>query len=598
MLKSFRERTKAILWIVVLAFVISIFAFWGMDLRTPELGRAEGDAVGSVNGKNISYQTYQNAMNQLWTQMKEQRGETYEPSDIERSVLADQAWEVAVQSRLMAEEIRKLDIGVSDDELVSFLRRNPHPQLLAMFTGEDGRFDYQAYLRALADPEVDWTELERWGRAVIPEVKFQAYLLSQVYIPESDVLDRFKRQTATMRAQYVEIVFPPPDPSIEIPDAELRGLYERRKDEFKESATRRIRVIEIEKRPSAADERDAAERLAEIRADIAAGDIDFAAAAAESSDDAETAAKGGDLGFFKEGEKDPEFDRVVFSLRPGETSEPFRTARGWHIAKLEERRTSQGALEARARHILIEVEPGADTIDSLSTVIRQLTEEIREDGFEKAAAARKLETRDVGPFPQGLFVADLGFVPRIVSFAFNYRTGDASYPIETASSVHFVKVIEEIPERTKPFEEVRNRLLDESRTARAEAEARARADAARSEMIVLGFEAGALARGLAVQTTPPFKESDQIPGVGANTAFAAACRLLAVGAVSPPIKGFGRYHIIKLLERSEHDVAAYAHARAELLEEMRNEISSRYMANWYQGIRDKAKIEDLRERRL
>jgi peptidyl-prolyl cis-trans isomerase D len=598
MLKSFRERTKAILWIVVLAFVISIFALWGMDLRTPERSRGESDVVGSVDGEDISYQTYQNALNQLWTQMKEERGEEYEPSEIERNMLADQAWELAVQGRLMSEEIRKLDITVSDEELVAFLRKNPHPQLVKTFSDEEGQFDYQSYLRALADPEVDWTELERWGRAVIPEVKFQTYLLSQAHVPESDVLDRFKERTTTMRAQYVEIPVPAADPSAEVPEPELRALYEEKKEGFKEPAMRRIRVIEIEKKASPADDEDAAARLADIRAEIAGGSIDFATAAEENSDDGATASKGGDLGFIKQGSMDPEFDRVAFSLRPGEISEPFKSARGWHIVKLEERRTAQGAAEARVRHVLVEVEPGADTIDSLSTFIRRVTETIRDDGFEQAASKLSLPVREIEPFAQGMFVKDIGFVPRIVSFAFGNKAGSTSFPIETASTVYFVKVVEEIPERTRPFEDVRERLLADARLARADAAAKARADAARKDMIANGFEAGARAHGLDIQTTPQFKRMDQIPGVGGNTAFSTACWLLPLGAVSPPVKGQGRYHIIKLVERSELDVAAYGQARAGLVDEMRNEIASRFMANWYQGIRDKAKIEDLREKRL
>jgi parvulin-like peptidyl-prolyl isomerase len=47
---------------------------------------------------------------------------------------------------------------------------------------------------------------------------------------------------------------------------------------------------------------------------------------------------GGDLGFFARGEMVPEFERVVFSLRPGEISGAFRSPFGFHIAKLTERR--------------------------------------------------------------------------------------------------------------------------------------------------------------------------------------------------------------------------------------------------------------------
>jgi parvulin-like peptidyl-prolyl isomerase len=68
--------------------------------------------------------------------------------------------------------------------------------------------------------------------------------------------------------------------------------------------------------------------------------------------------------------------------------------------------------------------------------------------------------------------------------------------------------------------------------------------------------------------------------------------------VSPPIKGTNRYYIIAVVERIEPDMAKYVEARKTLVEEMRNESAQRFMANWYQGIRDKAKIVDLREKPL
>jgi hypothetical protein len=170
MLRNLRERTKTILWIVVLAFVLSIFAVWGMDLRGPQQRKFDFSVVGTVDKEAISQQAYNDMLNQLYAQVKMQKGERYVPSDMERGLLADQAWELAVQGRIMQREIERLGITVSDAELVSFLRQNPHPSLQNVFKTQDGQFDYQAYLRALSDPDVDWTELERWGRAVIPEL--------------------------------------------------------------------------------------------------------------------------------------------------------------------------------------------------------------------------------------------------------------------------------------------------------------------------------------------------------------------------------------------------------------------------------------------
>jgi hypothetical protein len=45
-------------------------------------------------------------------------------------------------------------------------------------------------------------------------------------------------------------------------------------------------------------------------------------------------------------------------------------------------------------------------------------------------------------------------------------------------------------------------------------------------------------------------------------------------------------------------MAKYVEARQGIVSDMRNEVANRFMANWYQGVRDNAKVEDLRERPL
>lgn len=600
MLRNLRERTKTILWIVVLAFVLSIFAVWGMDLRGPQQRKFDFSVVGTVDKEAISQQAYNDMLNQLYAQVKMQKGERYVPSDMERGLLADQAWELAVQGRIMQREIERLGITVSDAELVSFLRQNPHPSLQNVFKTQDGQFDYQAYLRALSDPDVDWTELERWGRAVIPELKLQTYLVAQIHVPENEVLDRYQRQNVTMRAQYVQIPVAsegaaPYEPS----DAELRALYERKKDDFKAPAMRRVRVMEIEKKPTAADEEDIRARAADLREDIAGGTLDFAEAAKEYSDDNATADAGGDLGFFKKGDRDPAFDAAAFALKTGQIGEPVRTPLGYHIIKVTERKTEKGTESVRASHILMKVEPGTDTIDSLQTVLREISEEIHDKGLEKTAADRGLKTFDSEPFAEGMFIKDIGFAPRISSFAFNYDEGTVSYGIEGETVIRFVKVIEEIPEQVRPFEQVAAQLAEEIRANRASDAAVAAAESLRREVLAGGsFEAVARAKGFTVKETPSFKAGDPIPEIGANTAFHTACTFLAVNAVSPPIKGQGRCYVIKLIERAEPDMAKYAELRPTLVNEMRNEIANRFMASWYQDVRESAKVEDLREKPL
>jgi peptidylprolyl isomerase/peptidyl-prolyl cis-trans isomerase C len=69
------------------------------------------------------------------------------------------------------------------------------------------------------------------------------------------------------------------------------------------------------------------------------GGEDFAAVAADMSDDPITKAKGGDFEWRGRAEMGEEYARVAFTLKDGEVSAPIKTAVGWHIIKVEDRRT-------------------------------------------------------------------------------------------------------------------------------------------------------------------------------------------------------------------------------------------------------------------
>jgi len=88
-----------------------------------------------------------------------------------------------------------------------------------------------------------------------------------------------------------------------------------------------------------ASEADVRERLARLRARIAAGE-DFAELARVHSEDG-TAAKGGDLGWISPGETVPEFERVLNGLADGALSQPVQTPFGWHVVQVLERRTEE-----------------------------------------------------------------------------------------------------------------------------------------------------------------------------------------------------------------------------------------------------------------
>ncbi|WP_414472987.1 peptidylprolyl isomerase [Microvirga sp. M2] len=69
------------------------------------------------------------------------------------------------------------------------------------------------------------------------------------------------------------------------------------------------------------------------------GGEDFAKVAGEVSKDPGSKTDGGDLGFFTKDRMVEPFAEAAFKLEPGQISEPVKSQFGWHVIKVEEKRT-------------------------------------------------------------------------------------------------------------------------------------------------------------------------------------------------------------------------------------------------------------------
>jgi peptidyl-prolyl cis-trans isomerase C len=89
----------------------------------------------------------------------------------------------------------------------------------------------------------------------------------------------------------------------------------------------------------------------DVIADLKKGG-DFAEIAKTKSMDPSGKQNGGDLGFFSREEMVPEFSEAAFKLKDGETTaDPVKTQFGWHVIRVEARRTGSPAIEEMREQI-------------------------------------------------------------------------------------------------------------------------------------------------------------------------------------------------------------------------------------------------------
>lgn len=94
------------------------------------------------------------------------------------------------------------------------------------------------------------------------------------------------------------------------------------------------------------DDAEARRQLSVLRERIVNGQ-DFGELARVHSDDSGSASKGGELGWIDPGNTIPVFERMMDSLDPGATSEPFKSQYGWHVVQVLERRERDGTETSR-----------------------------------------------------------------------------------------------------------------------------------------------------------------------------------------------------------------------------------------------------------
>jgi len=127
--------------------------------------------------------------------------------------------------------------------------------------------------------------------------------------------------------------------AVEVNDAEAKAFYDENKEDFNKPEQVKASHILIKVAPTATpEEKTAAKAKIDGLLKQVKGGGDFAALAKENSDDPGSKIMGGDLGFFDRNTMVKEFADTAFAMKVGQVSNVVETQYGYHIIKVTDRK--------------------------------------------------------------------------------------------------------------------------------------------------------------------------------------------------------------------------------------------------------------------
>jgi len=267
--------------------------------------------------------------------------------------------EQLVDAAFLEQQAPREGIAVSNAQLLAHLQQN-------QAFHQDGQFNPSTYQKIVqANLGLTTVAYERELRANIARYTLQQLLQHVSYVSDEEIYAEYTQNAHQADVRFVR--FSPaglamhvgaPTPKelaqfIEENSKTLEETYQQNIHDYQEPERLRLRHIFVERPANASDgvaPKEAAE-AARTKAEALSASLqqgaDFASLARESSEDLETKANGGDLGWVEAFQLPPLLANTVFAMKTGETSPPLETHRGYFIYRLEERKEpSQKPLQA------------------------------------------------------------------------------------------------------------------------------------------------------------------------------------------------------------------------------------------------------------
>lgn len=485
MLQTIRDKAHGVLaWLILVSIAVP-FALWGIQNYTD--GGKERP-VATVGGREF----FERDVNRISER---------DLSGLDDAQVHQASLERLIRDALMSEAVANLKLGVGDEELRNLVQSLPPFQT-------NGRFDKEKYKLALASQGMSPRGFIEQMRASVLMDQFQqsathtafttTRALEQYYrlkdqqraveyavipvltdgapVSEEAVQEYYLRHGAEFQTpeqvavDYVSLKLEDVARRVAVSDGALRASYEEQKASFTTEEKRRLSHILVAVAPSASENafREAQDKAGKIRERLARED--FAVVAKEVSEDAETAAKGGDLGIFAQGQMEKNFEDAARRLeKAGDVSPPVKTPFGYHLIKLTELQAGQVKSFDEAKPELTANYQRTQAEKEFYELGQRLSEISFEnpDQLEPAAEAIGAKVEKAGPFSRARGDGLAALAPfREAAFNPEVLDGGNSEALELAPEhVVVLRVTERIPAAQKPLDEVRVNIAASLRVA-------------------------------------------------------------------------------------------------------------------------------------
>jgi peptidyl-prolyl cis-trans isomerase D len=595
-MRQMRENTKWIMLVTALAFVGLMVFQWGMDLSGRSSSQAAGGTVGSVNGEEISYQEYQTAVRNLYQQQQAQLGGAEITSAMNRQI-EDAAWDQLVTNKLLEQELRRLGVRVTDDEILQAAQYAPPPEFTSSpLFQTNGEFDLQKYRQFISSGLDDQTlgQLEAYYRDVIPRSKLFFQNTAGLTVSDGQLWRMYRdaNEQATIRYVALDPAALVPESEVQVTDPAVREYYDAHQADFVRPARANVKYLTMNGAPSSADSAAALQQARQVRERLAAGDSAAVVAASLAIDSAAPAARTSLTVVRNTQQFPPAFEQAAFSTALGQVSEPVQTQYGYHVLRV----TSRAADTARVEQVLVPVSLGEREEEALLARVDSL-EAMAED-LSLAEIGRRvgLPVQTAELMPPLAFIPGVGTAQEGVYWALEEGTrGEVSPVFEEQDVYYMLELVSRTEEGTLSLAEatpsIRSILVKQQQLEKAKSMLQQAANSARQAR---SLDQLAAQYRTTVVDAGPFTRSDYVPGLGRFTPPVGAAFGLQPGAISELTEAEGNLFLVQLVSRTTADrgrwQAQLAEQRSRVLQTLTNEKWQQYLT----ALRDGAKIVDNR----